>query len=94
MHQTSLPLSRKLEAIHYSRDEVIGHLFQDGFGLSENNCSGDEGVGIYAYLGSLVVDCDMVAALRRVVASDPVVGLSPAPSGEAFDGYEDQLDFF
>ena len=39
----------------------------------------------------------LIAALRSIVASGPVIGLSPIPSCEAFeafDGNMDQLDFF
>ena len=58
--------------------------------LSESDKRGYERKSKCAYLGSHYVNCDdLVAALRSIVASNPVVGLSPTPSCEAFDGSED-----
>ena len=78
----------------YSRDEGIDQLFLDEFRFFESNSSGDGGESTYAYLGSHEVDSNTIAAKKRAAASDPVDCLSPTQSSEAFDGSEDQHNFF
>ena len=61
---------KKVVVNQYSRDEALLQLFVDDFGLSVEECSGEEMEGTYTYLGSQVVDPDGVEALRSAVATD------------------------
>lgn len=48
-------------------DEVIQRLFEDDFGLSENESSDEEGEGIFAYAGQQHLDTVELAALSSGV---------------------------
>ena len=59
----------------YTSDQVLLQLFEDDFGFSEEESSGNEVEGTYTYPGSQVVEPDAVVALRRTVATDSLATL-------------------
>ena len=52
-------------------DEVIKRLFDDDFGLSENESSDEEGEGIFAYAGQQHLDAVELATLSSGVEVQP-----------------------
>ena len=54
-------------------DEVILRLFEDNFGLSENESSDEEGEGILAYAGQQHLDTVELATLSSGVEVQPSI---------------------
>ncbi len=52
-------------------DEVIQRLFDDDFGLSENEANNEEGEGIFAYAGQQHLDTVELATLSSGVEVQP-----------------------
>ena len=62
-------------------DEVLQRLFDDDFGLSEDDSSDEDGEGIFAYAGQQHFDAAEVAALSSGVTFNP--GSVPEGNAEA-----------
>ena len=62
-------------------DEVLQRLFDDDFGLSEDDSSDEDGEGIFAYAGEQHFDAAEAAALSSGVAFNP--GSVPEGNAEA-----------
>ena len=60
-----------------TRDQVLLQLFEDDFGLSEDERSGEEAEGTCTYPGSQVVDPTAVEALRSTVATNSLPSSRP-----------------
>ena len=54
-------------------DEVIQRLFEDDFGLSENESSDEEGEGVFAYAGQQHLDTVELATLSSSMEVQPSI---------------------
>ena len=63
-------------------DEMLLGVFNDDIGMSEEETSDEERLGISLYLGDSIVDPNTVQSMGRVVALDPHAILSDFMKGE------------